>query len=157
MNEEQRNYEITFILSPNLKEEEINSLEEEIKKAINNLNGVLKKQDRTEKKKFAYPIKKFEFGYYLSINFLLGPEKLQDLMPIFKHNESILRLMIASIEQPTVRQKEAPKKKKIKTESAKIKELTTSASAKITTDKKSAESKPKLEDIDKKLEEILGV
>ncbi len=60
--EAKREYEISFILLPNLKDEEVNSFGEDTRKTIENMGGVFKNQEKPEKRKLAYPIKKFEFG-----------------------------------------------------------------------------------------------
>ena len=72
MNEEdQKNYELTLILSPELQEEEIISLEEEIEKEIKKIEGSIKKRPvslaakkKPERRELSYPIKKFQSGYF---------------------------------------------------------------------------------------------
>ena len=81
MNEEcQKNYELSLILSPELQEEEVISLEEEIEKEIKEIEGSIKKRPVSlmakkglEKRELSYPIKKFQSGYFLVLYFLLKP------------------------------------------------------------------------------------
>ena len=143
--ETQKQYETTFILSPELKEAEIGLFEEEIKATLEKLGGTIKKKGAPEKRNLAYPIKKFQSGYYLTVNFLLGPEKLGELNSGLKHKKEILRHMVVfSPEGVPV----APKKKaEPKIEKREEKPM----------EKKEKKGKIQLEEIDKKLEEILGM
>ena len=144
--ETQRQYEITIILSPELREAELSSFEEGIKLSLDRLGGSLKKKGALEKRNLAYPIKKFQSGYYLSINFLLNPEKLEELNSLLKHNKEVLRhIVVLAPEEETraiTRKKTEPKVEKLKEKPK---------------DKMEKKGKIQLEEIDKKLEEILGM
>ena len=144
LEENQRQYEIMFILSPELKEEHFVSFEEEIKTTIEKLGGTLKKKGVPERRNLAYPIKKFQSGYYLVINFLISPEKLKELPPTLKHKKEILRYITVLVPEkklrPVSRKKVEPKTEKVEKPQKKI----------------TKEGKIQLEEIDKKLEEILG-
>lgn len=152
--ETQRQYELTFILSPNLGEEEISSFEQEVEKNIENLEGTLKKKGKLEKRSLSYPIKKFQSGYHLMVNFLFSPEKLEKLYSALKHKKEILRYIITVVPEESSfvkdikgkKPKKMPKAEKIE----KLKEEKPSP-------KKASKSKTKLEEIDKKLKEILGM
>ncbi len=100
--ENQRQYELTFILSPELDEKGVDSFEQEIEKSIKNLGGDLKKKSKAERRNLSYPIKKFQTGYYSVINFLFNPEKIEELSAIFKHRKEILRYIFTIAEEPAV-------------------------------------------------------
>lgn len=166
----QRQYELTFLLSPDLNEEEITSLEQEVEKEIKNLEGDLKKKGRPEKRNLVYPIKKFQSGYFLVLDFLFNPEKLKELLSIFKHKKEVLRFAITLIpEKPSPLAKTLVSKKKIaesekKPKIEKIKKLAKEvteeeieALKKARKKKEEKKKEAKLEDIDKKLDEILGI
>jgi len=165
--ENQRHYEIVFILSPTLQEEEIGFFEQEIEKNIKNLEGDLKKKKNPEKRNLAYPIKKFESGYYLVINFLFNPEKLKELTSTFARKKEILRYVINHIEEPSPAKIIKDEKKKLKAKKIEkiAKEITEEEIKKTSFEKKPstkpgrgpAEDKAKLEEIDKKLNEILEI
>ena len=155
--ETQRQYEITFILSPELEEKELDSFEQEIEKSIKNLGGNIKKKIKPEKRNLSYPIKKFQSGYYLITNFLFGPEKLEELYSILKHKKEILRYIITLVPEETSIDKTQIKKKVLETKKIR-KEAEEISEKEIETLKKpEKKAKPKLEDIDKKLDEILGI
>ena len=139
-----RMYELTFILSPILDEAGLTSAMKEVKDKIVELEGEIKKEKMSEKKKLAYPVKKQIFGFYSTIEFSAEPEKIGDLRNFIKGNPSILRSIIITFEEK--KREEAPRQKKIKEE--------------LPSAFKSAEFKPekekiKIEELNKKLEEIL--
>lgn len=182
--ENQRQYELTFILSPELDERGVDSFEQEVEKNIKNLGGDFKKKSKPERRNLSYPIKKFQTGYYSVINFLFNPEKIEELSTIFKHKKEILRYIFTIAEEPAVIKKplgrqERPMesrlaKTKDKERIEKIKELTEEVTEReIEALKKTGKKEPlpiekpkedkkekkkvKLEEIDKKLDEILGI
>jgi len=188
--ENQRQYELTSILSPELDERGINSFEQEIEKSIKKLGGNLKKKSKVERRNLSYPIKKFQTGYYSVINFLLNPEKVEELSAIFKHRKEILRYIFTIVEEPAVIKKPLGRQERLiesrlaktkdKERIEKFKKLTEEVTEKEiealkkTTKKsqptagqpaspakqgepKAEKKKVKLEEIDKKLDEILGI
>lgn len=182
--ENQRQYELTFILSPELDERGVDSFEQEVEKSIKNLGGSLKKKSKPERRNLAYPIRKFQTGYYSVINFLFNPEKLEELPAIFKHRKEILRYIFTIAEEPAVVKKpfgrqERPIESRLartkdKERIEEFKKLTEEVTEKeIETLKKTGKKEPlpiekpkedkkekkkvKLEEIDKKLDEILGI
>ncbi len=174
--ENQRQYELTFILSPELEEKDITSFGQEVEKNIKDLGGSLKKKEKPEKRDLSYPIKKFQTGYYLVISFLFNSERLEELSTILKHKKDILRYIVNFVEEPSVsedkKKRRQPKAGPPRTEKVrKFKEITEEISKEEIEDikKKTKEKKsqPKvekkkekgvqLEEIDKKLDEILGI
>lgn len=175
--ENQRQYELTLVLSPRLEEKDIEFFEQEIEKDIKGLGGDLKKKGKLERRDLSYPIKKFNSGYYQIINFLFNPEKLEELSVVLKHKKDILRYMINFVEEPSFVKAEkdgdkARKKKKPELKAEKIREIAKEITEEEVEEikKKAKEGKPKvgppqaekdkevkLEEIDKKLEEILGI
>ena len=171
-NEDQRQYELTLILSPNLQEGEINSLEQEIEKGIKELKGSLKNQGKPEKRELSYPIKKFQSGYFVLLTFLLGPDKIEELSSLLKDKKDIIRYLINLAPEEKLfipKKKPRPMAQKPgalekRPEIEKFKKLTKEVTEKeIEILKKDSEKKRKkekevkLENIDKKLDEILGI
>ena len=127
-----KKYELTYLISPNLSEEEINSLQEKIKTLIQNEGGVLSDINPL--------IRKGALVYLITLNFQLSPEKLENLGKQLKEEKKILRHIIL-VKHPT---------KEISTRIRKLPKKVEVLSKKIT--------KPKVElkEIEKKLDEILG-
>lgn len=136
-----RYYELTCLISPNLSESELKSLQEKIVDFLQDEQGILVSENPIKpiKKKLAYPIKKMNQAYLLSFDFQLNPEKLENLKRKIMAEEKILRHLILTKKMPKLEAKliKIPKKP-----------------AKVY--KKSFQPKVELKEIEKKLEEILG-
>lgn len=127
-------YEISFwVKGENPETDVLSSLKDELFK----LGGELVKEPRPTKRRAAYPLKRETEALYGSIFARLGTDKLETLKEKLKHEARILRLMIteARPEKPFEARRIARKPKKAPTPE---------------------EGKPVvLEELDKKLEEIL--
>lgn len=58
-------YESTIIFSPEVPAEKLDELIEKIKKLVENSEGSVVIQEKFGRKKLAYPIKKFQDGFYM--------------------------------------------------------------------------------------------
>ena len=109
------NYELTYIINPELKPEKIASTTKEVIMAIEKINGKVVKNSEKAKKntdknsakgipggyffqeptrqKLAYPIKHFDFGYYTTVDFTLNLEEDEDLKNDLKSLDDKLKLM----------------------------------------------------------------
>ena len=129
-------YELAYLISPELPEEELKSLQEKINSLIQKGAGVLNEIKLPIKKKLAYPIKKQREAFLINFNFYLEPEKLGSLEKELKSEKKILRYLIL-----------ARPKSKI----AKVRKRPAKVIPKIP----AKEKKVELKEIEKKLEEIL--
>lgn len=89
-----RSYELMCLIRPELTEEEIQSLSQEIQNDMQNLGGEVKNVDLWGKKILAYPIKKRKEGYYIVYNFLFPTNQLRELERRLKLREDILRYLL---------------------------------------------------------------
>ncbi len=89
-----RSYELMCLIRPELTEEEIQSLSQEIQNDMQNLGGEVKNVDLWGKKILAYPIKKRKEGYYIVYNFLFSTNQLRELERRLKLREDILRYLL---------------------------------------------------------------
>lgn len=146
-------YEISFIISSTIPENEHNKIQEQV---LGYLDEAKAKHDKEffslGRKKLAYPIKKQRNGFYIFMVFELeDTAALTELDTKLKHNNSILRHLIikkdkASSQTPA---EQAAKYKETDQESEPEKK-----EAPKTSGKKENE-KVNLEDIDKKLDDLL--
>jgi small subunit ribosomal protein S6 len=89
------NYEAMFIVNSNVNEEQKKEITAHLNDAIlKNQGEVVSAAVWSEKRKFAYPIKKFQEGIYYLINFKAEPSSILKLKQGYKLNESIIRLLI---------------------------------------------------------------
>jgi len=129
-------YELTYLISPELPEEELKSLQERINSLIQKEKGVLSGVKIPIKKKLAYPIKKQREAFLTDLSFYLEPDKLGSLEKELKSEKKILRYLILA----------RPKSKIVK-----VRKRPTKVIPKIP----AKEKKVELKEIEKKLEEIL--
>lgn len=86
-----KHYEALFILSPNLKPEQLESLTKEIQKAIETEEVINLSAEPPEKRPLAYPIKKSTEGFYVIYRFQAQPGALERIKAALKHKDVILR------------------------------------------------------------------
>ena len=129
-----KNYELTYLISSDVSEEELKNLPEKIKSFIQKEEGAIKKITEPSKIKLAYPIEEKGQGFLTVLNFSLSSEKIANLEKILKVENQILRYMILNKDLP---------EKIIRSKRTKP-ELNTKES-----------EKAELKEIDKKIEEIL--
>lgn len=124
-------YELTYLITPDLSEENLKNLIEKISSFISEQSGILAKSIKPIKKKLGYEIKKKKEAFLVSLDFSLKPKNLKSLKDKLNSENQILRYLI-NTKTPT---KETP----IKTPRI----------------EKPKEEKVDLKDIDKKIDQIL--
>jgi len=137
-------YELTYIISLLSVEGETSSIAEKVRAQIKELGGEAKKEYISEKKKLAFPIKKQNQGFYATVVFEMEPEKIDELNTFLRSSNDILRHMI--INQAELRTEKISKKP------ARIKPANSEA---VIGETKTKIGKVKIEELDKKLEELL--
>lgn len=94
-----RNYELMFIVKPELEEENVNAVVEKFKTLIVNNGGEEATIDTWGKRRLAYDINDFHEGIYFLFNFKGVPETAQELDRVLKITDEILRFMIIRKEE----------------------------------------------------------
>lgn len=134
-----KNYELTYLISSELQEEEAKQLQGKIISFMQEDEGILVKENWPFRKKLAYPVKKQSQAYLAVLEFQLEPEKLANLEKKLKLENQILRYLM--LFKPPVKKTE-------------ITSLTRKSI--VITEKLEKEKKVELKEIEKKLEEILN-
>lgn len=147
MEETAKEYELMCILSPRLEEGDLNEVKNEISTAITRLEGTINFKE-SSKKPLAYPVNKEKQGIYLISQLFVFPEKLIEFSKNLKMNKRILRHLISRMEI----QRESEKPRIIKKT---IKPRKTIIAKKDQSMPEKSPSKT-LEEIDKKLDQIIG-
>lgn len=89
------NYEIMFIVKPDLKSEEKDKLLKQIDDEITKNQGKIDEAKVwAEKRELAYRIKKQDQGLYYLILFSLPPQNISKLKQLWKINDNILRFLV---------------------------------------------------------------
>jgi small subunit ribosomal protein S6 len=90
-----RNYELAYILDPELDEQSIEAFEERVKSWIEAAEGKIKNIDSWGKRRLAYPIKKHNEGYYYFLQIEMPPQAGVVIERDLRLSEQILRFMIS--------------------------------------------------------------
>lgn len=152
-------YELLLILHSSYTIEELKPIIEKINQQIKEQEGQITKSEDLGKLKFAYLIKHESHGYYQLIEFDMPKNNLQSLNSSLSLTSEVLRFLITKKKVKT-----AAKLKKEKALQEKLAKKKEQEIEKIITEKEEAKDKPKketgkekisLEDLDKKLDEIL--
>lgn len=127
-----RYYDLSYLISPDLSEKEAQQFNEKIIDFILKEGGILDTTQSLKKINLAYPIKKKKEAYFATLTFFLSPQKAPLLSQELEKEEKILRFLIFKKKSP----------QKIK-------------KAQVSKPKPPLKEKVKLEELEKKLEEIL--
>ena len=116
-----KNYELAYLISPDLSTAEAKAFSEKIAGFISELEGLVLNDVSPERRKLAYLINKKIEAFLVSLEFSLLPEKIKDLKEKIVSEKQILRHIIVTKakekikakkvrqivkEEPTVKEKE---------------------------------------------------
>jgi len=85
-----RQYELTYLISDNVPESDLNKVTGKVLGYIKDAGGKLLKEEIWGRRKLAYPIQKMEFATYITVNFDLPSNKAKE----FEHNIVMTRKII---------------------------------------------------------------
>lgn len=149
-----KTYELIYIISPEISLEEAEAFAKEVEATIQQAGAIILKSEKPSAKTLSYSIKKQSSGFFSVLEFQSDESKIKEISQKLEKDNKVLRCMV-SVKEPVKIHKERRTRKPLftlkteqplekKEESVKIEE------------KKPEEKKVELEDISKKLDEILG-
>src|SRR5260370_13290745 len=100
-----RDYELGFILNPEVSEEQTRAILERIEQIVRNYDGQTVKVNQWGRRRLAYPIQHHRDGHYVFIDLILTPETVLELDRNLKVSEEVLRHFITT-RHPKAVQKE---------------------------------------------------
>jgi small subunit ribosomal protein S6 len=89
-----RDYELGFILNPEVSEEQTSAILERIEKIVKNYDGQVVKVNQWGRRRLAYPIQHHRDGYYVFIDMILTPETVFELDRTLKVSEEVMRHLV---------------------------------------------------------------
>jgi small subunit ribosomal protein S6 len=89
-----RDYELGFILQPEVKEEQTRATMERIEQIVNTYGGQIMRVNQWGRRRLAYPIDHHRDGLYVFIDMVLTPETVSELDRTLKVSEDVLRHLI---------------------------------------------------------------
>lgn len=94
METRKRDYETTFVLKPDLEDEEKQTILQRVKDAISEHEGEVTEVDAWGKKQLAYEIKDYRSGDYTILEFNAQTTVVNELERIFKIMDGVLRYLV---------------------------------------------------------------
>ena len=89
-----RDYELGFILNPEVNEEQTGAVLSRISQIVTNYDGQIVRVNQWGRRRMAYPIEHNRDGYYVFIDMILTPETVAELDRTLKVSEDVLRHMV---------------------------------------------------------------
>lgn len=150
MDKDHNLYEVAYLVSPAYSEEEAQNYQQALKNLVQGAGGLIDQEGEVIKRRLAYPVKKMREAHLGSFRFLLSSEKIAELENKLKSSKEVLRHLIVHTKRQPPRT--------IRSQVLKPGVTATSAKPEKAGKPESAQMEPAadIEEIDKKLEEILG-
>jgi small subunit ribosomal protein S6 len=102
-----RDYELGFILYPEVSEEEIGSTLGRIEQIVASHGGQVVRVNQWGRRRLAYPIDHHRDGYYIFIDMILTPETVAELERTLKVSEIVLRHIVKRRDSKVVQKERA--------------------------------------------------
>ncbi len=96
--EKLHDYELVFVISPEVAEEEFEAKIENVSRFITGKGGTISNIEKWGKRKLAYPIRRFVEGSYVLAKFKLKPEFGKELEANLRISEEILRHLLIRLD-----------------------------------------------------------
>jgi len=155
-----KHYELLYLVSGQVPETDIEGIQAGVADWISKVGAKLTKQEPWGRRKLAYAIKHEKYGYYTVVEFDIEEEKLKDLNKELRLAKNIMRYMIVDKKPMSAKElllqeraQERAKSRMAQQQESHGKKETQSGTTK--NDPAKDDSKISLEDLDKKLDELL--
>lgn len=94
-----REYELTFIVRPDLEDEGFTAVTDKVVGYVQSAGGEVEKTDVWGRRRLAYPIKKYNEGYYVLLGIRLEPGAQTELDRNLRLNEDVIRHLIVRTDE----------------------------------------------------------
>ncbi len=94
-----RNYEIAFIVHPDVDEEALRGLVDKVKSWVTGTGGTAGDVEQWGKRRLSYPIRKQNDGQYVFLKTEMPPTGTIEVERNLRLNEQVMRFMITSTDQ----------------------------------------------------------
>ena len=89
-----RDYEILYIVRPELDDDQLNQAVERVNALIANVGGEHVKTDLWGKRRLAYEVDRLREGYYVLTDFRIEPERVPEMESTLKISDTVFRHLI---------------------------------------------------------------
>jgi small subunit ribosomal protein S6 len=97
-----RDYELGYILNPEVSEEQTRAILERVEQVVANYGGQIVRVNQWGRRRLAYPIEHHRDGFYTFVDMILTPETVIELERTLKVSEEVLRHLIKRRDPKTV-------------------------------------------------------
>jgi small subunit ribosomal protein S6 len=94
-----REYELTFIIDPQVDQEEIGAATDEVKGLVESAGGAVREIKPWGLRRLAYPIRNRREGQYVLMEIDLGPQGVAQLERALKLKESVIRHLLVRTDE----------------------------------------------------------
>lgn len=98
-----RTYEALYILSPELGEEDIQTVAKDVENLVTQHEGSIVRSEIWGKRKLAYEVKKHSEGVYVLLRFEANPEFLPRLETHFRLSDAVIRHLLVHFDEQMLR------------------------------------------------------
>ncbi|MEA3365363.1 MAG: 30S ribosomal protein S6 [Candidatus Hydrogenedentes bacterium] len=98
-----RTYEALYIVHPEVKDDEIQTIANNVEKLVTDNGGAIVRSEIQGKRKLAYEVKGCTEGCYVLLRFQAEPEFIQRLENHFRLAEGIIRSLVVHFDEHTLR------------------------------------------------------
>ncbi|NMP20934.1 30S ribosomal protein S6 [Sulfobacillus sp. DSM 109850] len=91
-------YELMYILKPDLGEEAQQSAIEKVEQIVEGAGGTVEKTDKWGRRKLAYAIDDFTEGFYVVVNFSGDGAIANEITRLLNINEEVIRSMVVRLD-----------------------------------------------------------
>jgi len=104
-----RDYEILYIVRPELDEEQLQQAIATVNKLIENLDGVVQKTDVWGRRRLAYEVSHLREGQYVLTDFQVDPARVPELETTLKISDTVFRHLV--VRKPEIKPRRVPASK----------------------------------------------
>ena len=102
-------YETLYLVRPNIKQDDLTTIQDKVTKAINSGQGEISRDEKWAERDLAYPINDYTRGTYYIVEFKAMPSVIANIEKhLAFHNVDVLRFMTVSVEEPSAKTADAP-------------------------------------------------
>jgi ribosomal protein S6 len=155
METEAKKYEIGYLVSPRVEEDDVARVAGVITRVIEEMHGVVRHVNEPQKRRLAYPIEKDRLAYFGYTTFSMAPEHVKEVGKKLQFEKEVMRHLLVEEEVDTGRKsgfrptwQSTEGMPGLKVEAPKREVETVSASPE--------EREAELQKLDKRLDELLG-